>query len=82
VTPPLRIRIEHSSTVDEKIIPSLEEKMEKHFKEDLRISPTFIWVSEGSIPREMKKTKFIQIEEDNSLHFQDSISPPTRPAKA
>jgi phenylacetate-CoA ligase len=65
VTPPLKIRIEHSSRVDEKIIPSLEEKMEKHFKEHLRISPTFIWVREGSIPREMKKTKFIQIEGNN-----------------
>jgi phenylacetate-CoA ligase len=65
VTPPLRIRIEHSSRVDEKTIPSLEDKMEKHFKEHLRISPTFIWVREGSIPREMKKTKFIQIEGNN-----------------
>jgi phenylacetate-CoA ligase len=65
VTPPLRIKIEHSSTVDEKGIPSLEEKMEKHFKEQLRISPKFIWVDEGSIPRELKKTKFIQIEGNN-----------------
>ncbi len=62
VTPPLKIRIEHSSKVDEKRISSLQEKMEKHFKEDLRISPKFIWVREGSIPRETKKTKFIQIE--------------------
>jgi len=65
VTPPLRIRIEYSSRVDEKSIPSLEEKIEKHFKEQLRISPKFIWVREGSIPREMKKTKFIQIEGNN-----------------
>jgi phenylacetate-CoA ligase len=65
VTPPLRIRIEHSSRIDEKSIPSLEEKMEKHFKEQLRISPKFIWVREGSIPREIKKTKLIQIEADN-----------------
>ncbi len=64
VTPPLTIRLEYSSTIGEKMIPSLEEKVLKLFKEDLRISPKFIWVPQGSIPRETKKTKLIEIEEN------------------
>ncbi len=62
VTPPLRIKLEYASSVRDGEIPSLEEQMVKHFKENLRISPKFIWVKEGSIPREMKKTKFIEID--------------------
>jgi len=63
VTPPLKIKIEYGSAVDEKSIPSLEERVLKHFKENLRVSPKFIWVSHGSIPRETKKTKFIELEQ-------------------
>lgn len=62
VTPPLRIKLEYSSSVQDGEIPSLEEQMVRYFKENLRISPKFIWVKEGSIPREMKKTKFIEID--------------------
>ena len=63
VNPPLKIKIEYSSTVEEKLIPSLEEKIVKYFKENLRVSPKFIWVSQGSIPRETKKTKFIELDQ-------------------
>jgi phenylacetate-CoA ligase len=63
VIPPLKIKIEYSSAVEEKSIPSLEERILRHFKENLRVSPKFIWVSQGSIPRETKKTKFIELEQ-------------------
>ena len=64
VTPPLKIRIEYGSALDEKSIPPLEERISRHFKENLRVSPRFVWVPQGSIPRETKKTKFIEIEEE------------------
>jgi len=63
VTPPLKIKIEYSSAVEEKSIPALEKRILRHFKENLRVSPKFIWVSQGSIPRETKKTKFIELEQ-------------------
>ncbi len=63
VIPPLKIKIEYNSAVEEKSIPSLEERILRQFKENLRVSPKFIWVSQGSIPRETKKTKFIELEQ-------------------
>ena len=63
VTPPLRIKIEYSSALEGKSIPSLEEKILRHFKEDLRVSPKFIWVPQGTIPRETNKTKLIEVEQ-------------------
>jgi phenylacetate-CoA ligase len=65
VLPPLRIRIEHSLDVNKDSISSLELKIVKYFKEELRISPKFIWVPEGSIPRETRKTKFIELEPES-----------------
>jgi phenylacetate-CoA ligase len=62
VTPPLRIRIEHASDLEPKSIASLEARLIKHFRENLRVTPELIWVPQGTIPRETKKTKFIEIE--------------------
>ena len=63
VNPPLKIRIETILSVDDKSIPSLEGKMINYFRENLRISPKFIWVPQGFIPRGAKKTKFVELEE-------------------
>jgi phenylacetate-CoA ligase len=62
VTPPLNIKMEYSPGIEEKSLPSLEEKMVVYFRENLRLSPRVIWVPPGSIPRETKKTKFIELE--------------------
>jgi phenylacetate-CoA ligase len=62
VTPPLTIKIEYASDLEERSIPSLDGRMVKHFREHLRVSPKFVWVPQGSIPRETKKTKFIEVE--------------------
>ena len=43
-------------------LPALEKRMTAHFREELRIAPQFQWVPPETIPREMKKTKFIGIE--------------------
>jgi phenylacetate-CoA ligase len=61
VKPPLRIRLEYGRGVSEKDLPSLEEKIVAHFREQVRITPRLEWVPQGAIPREMKKTKFIEI---------------------
>ena len=63
VKPPLRIKVEYNSYLGKKMILSLEERMLKKFKENLRISPRFIWTPPNSIRRETKKAKFIEIEE-------------------
>jgi phenylacetate-CoA ligase len=63
IKPPLKIKVEYNSYLREKAILSLEERMLKNFKENLRISPKFIWIPPNSIPRETKKAKFIEVEE-------------------
>ena len=63
VKPPLKIKVEYNSYSGEKAISSLGERMLRNFKENLRISPKFIWIPPNSIPRETKKAKFIDIEE-------------------
>ena len=61
VTPPLKIKIEYGEGLSEKDLPALEEKMSSYFKEEVRIGPQFEWVPPDTIPREMKKTKLIEI---------------------
>ena len=62
VTPPLKIRLEYGEAVTTEELPYLEEKMLSYFKEEVRIAPSLEWVKPETIPREMKKTKFIEIE--------------------
>jgi phenylacetate-CoA ligase len=62
VTPPLKLKVEYGSMLEETSLASLEERMLKEFKGNLRISPRFIWVPPDSIPRETKKTKYIELE--------------------
>ena len=62
VKPPLRIKLEYGPGLVEKDLGVLEEKMMSHFKEEIRIAPRFQWVPAETIPREMKKTRFIEIE--------------------
>jgi phenylacetate-CoA ligase len=61
VRPPLRITLEYGTDMDQSAISELEKKMLSHFKEQLRIAPQLEWVAAGSIPRELKKTKYIEI---------------------
>ncbi len=61
VFPPLRIRLEYGVGMDSRAVHALEEEMVTHFREDLRISPEFIWLPPGAIPRETGKTKLVEI---------------------
>jgi phenylacetate-CoA ligase len=61
VRPPLRITLEYGTDMDQSAISELEKKMLSHFKEQLRIAPQLEWVAAGSIPRELKKAKYIEI---------------------
>ena len=61
VSPPLRIRLEHSAGMDTASIGVLEEEMVSYFKDNLRIRPKFIWVPHKTIPRETGKVKLVEI---------------------
>jgi len=61
VTPPLKIRLEYAEGSDQSKIDTLETSMMHYFKGNLRITPKFIWVEPGSIQRETKKSKLVEI---------------------
>lgn len=63
VPSPLKIKIEYGPGMDSKDIAALEEQMQKAFKESVRVSPKFLWTPPNSLPRELKKTKLIEIVE-------------------
>jgi len=62
VTPPIKIRLEYGEGLDRAKTRTLESGMVKYFKENLRINPKFIWVEPGSIPREIKKAKLVEVK--------------------
>jgi len=62
VNPPLRIRVEYGEGVTEQDLPALERKIATYFKEEVRVAPEFEWVPPESLPREMKKTQYIEIK--------------------
>ena len=61
VSPPLKIKLEHGEGISVDEIPGLESEMIAYFKENLRINPKFIWLEPGTLPREMKKTKLVEV---------------------
>jgi phenylacetate-CoA ligase len=62
VQPPLRIKLEHGAEIGKNAIPKLEKEMMSVFRERLRIAPQLEWVSPGTLPRELKKTKYIEVD--------------------
>lgn len=61
VRPPLRIRLEYGRGIMEKDLPSLEESMLSFFREEVRIAPALEWLPPESLPREAKKTRYIEV---------------------
>jgi phenylacetate-CoA ligase len=61
VQPPLRIRLEYGEGVNEQDFPDLERQIVAYFKEEVRITPKFEWVPPETLPREMKKTQYIEV---------------------
>lgn len=66
VSPPLKIKIEYGEGLSDNDLPGLEEKMLDIFREEVRIAPDLEWVSPESIPRETKKTRYIEIASENN----------------
>jgi phenylacetate-CoA ligase len=62
VRPPLKIKIEYGQQVARDGLPELEERMLNEFKNNLRLSPQFIWLPPKAIPRETKKTQLIEVQ--------------------
>ena len=62
VSPPLKLKVEHSEEVEKAELGLFEKELQAHFKEHLRVTPKILWVERGFIPRETKKTKLIEIE--------------------
>lgn len=61
VKPPLKIRLEYGAGVSEEDLPALEGEMIALFRQEVRTVPSFEWVPPDTIPREMKKTRLIEI---------------------
>jgi hypothetical protein len=40
----------------------LEQELMDHFRQELRIAPELEWVPSESLPREMKKTQYIEVQ--------------------
>jgi hypothetical protein len=60
VQPPLRLRIEHAG-LEPAALATLEQRLTQAFREGLRISPVFEWLSPGEIPREAGKTRLVEV---------------------
>ena len=63
VSPPLKLKVEHSEEVEKTQLGVFEKELQAHFKQHLRVSPKILWVKKGAIPRETKKAKLIEIEQ-------------------
>ena len=63
VSPPLKLKVEHSEEVEKTELGVFEKELQAHFKQHLRVTPKILWVERGVIPRETKKTKLIEIEQ-------------------
>mgnify|MGYP000639713994 CR=1 FL=1 len=61
VQPPLNIRIEYGVGVKEKDLSALEQEMTRYFREEIRVTPKFQWVPPETLPREKKKTRYIEV---------------------
>ncbi|MGD9125579.1 MAG: AMP-binding protein [Desulfarculaceae bacterium] len=61
VQPPLRIKLERGENLGQEETEQVEMQILDHFKQELRIAPSLIWLEPRSLPREAKKTKLVQI---------------------
>jgi len=62
VSPPLKIRLEYGENMSRDGLNKLETEMSAYFRDNLRVSPEFIWLEPGTLPREMKKTKLVEVK--------------------
>ncbi len=62
VDPPLKIVLEYGQGTFKEGLPALEQRMLTLFREEVRIAPQLSWVQAETLPREMKKTKLVEIK--------------------
>jgi phenylacetate-CoA ligase len=65
VKPPLKVLVEHSEGMQNEGKKALKEDLTRYMKENLRVNPEIHLVPSGSIPREMGKTKLIEISKND-----------------
>jgi phenylacetate-CoA ligase len=63
VEPPLNIVLEYDRSITAEDLATLEKEILMAFREDARIAPRLEWVPSETLPREMKKTGFIQLKD-------------------
>lgn len=61
VRPPLKIRLEFGPDLTRDDLPGLEEGMMRAFKEEIRTAPKLEWLEPETLPREMKKTRLVEV---------------------
>ncbi len=61
VKPPLKVLVEHAEGMQDEEKKALKEDLTRYMKENLRVNPEIHLAPSGSIPREMGKTKLIEI---------------------
>jgi phenylacetate-CoA ligase len=61
VKPPLKVLVEHAEGMQNDGKKALKEDLTRYMKENLRVNPEIQLTPSGSIPREMGKTKLIEI---------------------
>lgn len=61
VRPPLRLRIERGEVTRDDDLLALESEIGAKCRTALRVAPAFEWVDPGTLPRETKKSKLIEL---------------------
>jgi phenylacetate-CoA ligase len=61
VRPPLRLRVEHGTGIAGAELDELEAALRQRLRELLRITPRIEWVAPGSLPRDVHKTRLVEI---------------------
>lgn len=66
VDPPLQLAIEHQEGLGPADIQNLQDEIVSRCRQDLRFSPAITWLEPGSLIRESKKVRLVEIEGDAS----------------
>lgn len=61
VRPPLRLKIEHGEAVGTGDLEALEARIKAQCRTALRIAPVIDWVAPGTLPRETKKSRLVEL---------------------
>ena len=60
VVPPLKLKIEHSASVNEDDLPAIEKEVSDKMHSLLKIRPAITWLAPGTLERATKKTQLLE----------------------